>query len=312
MGHHHGHHHGHNHHHSTEKNAERSASGLGSAFLLNVAFTLLEFWGGWWTHSTAILSDAIHDLGDSFALALTWYFERLSHKGSTPQFTYGYRRLSVLAALISSGILLGGSLWVLLEAIPRLWNPETVKAEGMIVFALVGILANGLAFWRLHGGLGPAERAARLHLLEDVMGWVAVLVGSVVIAFTGWHWLDPVLSIGITAYILWNVGLNIKSFGAILLQGVPDSIAQDELIATLREVKGVKDLHDVHIWTLDSQSHVMSLHVLLESAEIQAEDVQLLKICLKDLIHASGIQHVTLEFEYPGEACMGCESIPLA
>ena len=296
MGHHHGGHHG---HHHSDTGSQGATSGLGSAFLLNVAFTLLEFWGGWWTHSTAILSDAIHDLGDSFALALTWYFEKLSHKGRTARFTYGYRRLSVLAALISSGILLGGSLWVLLEAIPRLWNPEAVKAEGMIVFALVGILANGLAFWRLHGGLGPAERAARLHLLEDV------------IAFTGWHWLDPVLSIGITAYILWNVFLNIKSFGAILLQGVPDSIPQEALMRTLREVEGVEDLHDVHIWTLDSQNHVMSLHVLLAQAHMSAEALQDLKSRLKALIHDCGIQHVTLELEYPGEVCAGCESIPL-
>lgn len=310
MGHHHGHHHGPAHSHPAN-GSEGKPSGLGSAFLLNVIFTLLEFWGAWWTHSTAIMSDAIHDLGDSFALALTWYFERLSHKGRTPQFSYGYRRWSVLAALISSGILLGGSLWVLLEAVPRLWTPTAVKAEGMIAFALVGILANGLAFWRLHGGLGPAERSARLHLLEDVMGWVAVLVGSIVIFFTGWHWLDPVLSIGITLYILWNVGLNIKSFGAILLQGVPDSIAQDELIDSLREVPGVKDLHDVHIWTLDSLSHVMSLHVLLENDKGSATDLQELKTRLKALIHAQGIQHVTLELEYPGESCGGCEPMVL-
>lgn len=309
MGHH--HHRNHGHHHHAETGTEGSTSGLGSAFLLNVSFTLLEFWGGWWTNSTAILSDAIHDLGDSFALALTWYFEKLSHKERTARFTYGYRRLSVLAALISSGILLGGSLWVLLEAIPRLWHPETVKAEGMLVFALVGILANGLAFWRLHGGKGPAERAVRLHLLEDVMGWVAVLVGSAVIYFTGWHWLDPVLSIGITAYILWSVFLNIKSFGAILLQGVPDSIPQSDLIQTLREVEGVQDLHDVHIWTLDSENHVMSLHVLLEKTQVTAEELQALKSRLKALIHGCGIQHVTLELEYPGEPCEGCEPIPL-
>lgn len=279
-------------------------SGLGSALLLNTAFTLLEFWGGWWTNSTAILSDAVHDLGDSFALALTWYFEKLSHKGRTARFSYGYRRLSVLAALISSGVLLGGSLWVLLEAIPRLFHPETVHVQGMLGFAVVGIVANGIAFWRLHGGLGPAEKAARLHLLEDVMGWVAVLVGSILLYFTQWQWLDPLLSIGITLFILWNVVGNIKSFGAILLQGVPEEIAQDELLQKLRDVAGVQDIHDVHIWTLDSQNHVMSLHVLLDRYPHSASEI---KQHLKDVIHQHGIAHVTLELEYPDEQCLGCE-----
>ena len=306
MGHHHGHHHhthGHAHSHAHSHGATPS-SGLGSALLLNTAFTLLEFWGGWWTNSTAILSDAVHDLGDSFALALTWYFEKLSHKGRTARFSYGYRRLSVLAALLSSGVLLGGSLWVLLEAVPRLFHPEAVHVPGMLAFAVVGIVANGLAFWRLHGGLGPAEKAARLHLLEDVMGWVAVLVGSVLLYFTGWQWLDPLLSIGITLFILWNVVGNIKSFGAILLQAVPETISQETLLDKLRQVPGVQDIHDVHIWTLDSQNHVMSLHVLLAP---DAGPAAPLKQQLRTLIHAHGIGHATLELEYPHEECVGCE-----
>lgn len=292
----HGHHHGPGHHH------HHGSGSLATAFFLNLTFALIELAGGWFTNSLAILSDAVHDLGDSAALGLTWYLEKVSHKARDQTYTYGYRRWSVAGALVSSLILFVGSGLILIEAIPRLWNPEPVMAPGMIALAVLGVLVNGLAVLKLKDHDSPGEKAARLHLLEDVLGWVAVLVGSILLYFTNWLWLDPLLSVGVSLFILRNVIINLKGFSRILLQAVPDGVDLQQLQSHIETLEGVDAVHDLHIWTLDSSRHVLSLHIVV-AAETPRDQLLKIKYAAKEIIRSAGIGHDTVEMEYADEAC---------
>lgn len=284
----------HHHHHGT--------GSLRTAFLLNLGFTVVELIGGMLTNSVAILSDAVHDLGDTVALGLTWYFEKMSLRSPDAVYTYGYRRWSVAAAVFSSLILLTGTALILKEAIPRLWDPQPVAAPGMIALACLGLFANGLAVFKLTGHDSPGTMAARLHLLEDVMGWAAVLIGAILIYFTNWTWLDPLLSVGVSVFILYNVLKNLKNFTRILLQAVPANVDLAGLQSRIEALEGVEAVHDLHIWTLDSSRHVLSLHVVINAAASR-EDLLRIKYAAKEIIRACGIGHDTLEMEYADEAC---------
>ena len=195
--------HGRIHHHHAIKN-------LKVAFALNFTFTFIEVIGGFLTNSIAILSDALHDLGDTLAIGLSWYFQKLSGKSRSQKFSYGYKRFSLVSALISAIILLVGSVLIIYKAIPRLINPEIVHVKGMFVIAILGVLVNGIAVLRLKKGHSSNERVVMLHLLEDVLGWLAVLFGSVLMYFFDWPIIDPILSIMIATFILWNALKNIK------------------------------------------------------------------------------------------------------
>ncbi len=286
---------GHHHHH-------HSGSALGFAFVINFVFSIIELIGGWLTNSVAIMSDGIHDLGDSVALALTWYFEKIAARPSTRAYTYGYQRFSVMAALISSLVLLVGSTLVLKEAVPRLWQAPEVHTPGMIAIACLGLVVNGLAFFRLHPDNSSGEKAVRLHLLEDVLGWVAVLLGAIVIYFTGWFWLDPVLSIAVALFILWNVVKNVYGFARIVLQAAPEDIDLAVLTQELEQLEQVHSIHDLHLWTLDSNKHVLSVHLVLHQNTSLAEGVKV-KHRAKKIIRGHGIQHDTLELETREENC---------
>lgn len=290
----HSHAHGHGHAHGSDV--------IGLAFFLNLTFTLIELVGGVLTNSMAILSNAVHDLGDSVALALTWYFEKISHRSRDTTYTYGYRRWSVAAAVFSSLILCSGSMLILKEAVPRLWNPEPVAAPGMIGLAILGVLINGFAMGRLHDHGSPAEKTIRLHLLEDVLGWVVVLIGGIGVYFFRWYWLDPLMSIGVSLFILRNVFRNLRAFSRILLQAVPEDVDLDDLQSRIQAVSGVQALHDLHIWTLDSSRHVLSAHAVV-AADTSRETLLKIKAEIKAIIREAGIGHDTLEMEYADEAC---------
>ncbi len=208
-----GHHH---HHHGSE------SGNIATAFWLNFSFTIIEFIGGWLTNSVAIMADAMHDLGDTLAIAFAWFAAKVAGKEATPRYSYGYRRWSLLSALINSVILVLGSCWILYEAIPRLWEPQLPHAAGMMALAVLGVLVNGAAVFKLRRGKTQNEQILTWHLLEDVLGWVAVLVGSILIYFTDWAWLDPLLSIGFTCFILINVWRNLRHTLALFLQVSPD------------------------------------------------------------------------------------------
>jgi cobalt-zinc-cadmium efflux system protein len=296
---HHWNHHQHDHHHHSD--GENRA--IGTAFFLNAAFTVIEIIGGFYTNSMAILSDAIHDLGDTLAIGIAWALEKLSLRKGNTEFSYGYRRMSTLAALINVVILTAGSVFIAAETIPRLLHPEEVNSGGMIVFALLGVFFNGLAVWRLgRGGNALNQRTVRLHLLEDVLGWGAVLVGSIVIHFTGFYQLDPILSLLIAAYILFNALRNMRGIMRVFLQATPGQIDVGELKDAIKSVSGVAEIHDFHLWTLDGDYHVLTLHAVTDKKRTTEECIAI-KESIRALSASRKVGHVTIELESAEEHC---------
>ena len=287
---------GHNHNHPKPSN-------LKLAFFLNLAFTIFEIIGGFYVNSVAIISDAIHDLGDSLSLGTAWYLERKSLKASDQNFTYGYKRFSLLGALITCIVLIIGSFFVINESIKRLLHPEPTNAEGMIVFAIVGVLVNGYAAWKLSGGSSLNERVVSLHLLEDVLGWVAVLIAAIVLLIWDIPFLDPLLSLAITAYILWNVFKRTKETLYIFLQGTPKEIKLEELTQKITNLSLIDSIHHTHVWTLDGESNVFSTHIKLVSF-VESEQISALKKEVQTILRNYNFSHSTIEIEQYGEVCM--------
>jgi cobalt-zinc-cadmium efflux system protein len=293
---HHGHSHGHGHSHDASQR-------LGLVFWLNLVFALLEIGGGFFLNSMAILADALHDLGDCLALGLAWYFHKLSGKKRDRHFSYGYRRFSLLAAVINGVILVGGSLLILRETLPRLWQtPTPLQTPGIILLALVGLSVNGFAVWRLRGGSSANERVVMLHLLEDVMGWAAVLIGGVVMYFTHWYLLDSLLALGIATWVSWNALRGLYQNLGILLQMIPENVDLEGLQQEIQALAGVLSVHDLHSWSLDGEFNILTLHVVVQDLGLTADNLAL-KQTIKALAQSRGIDHLTLELETPSEAC---------
>jgi cobalt-zinc-cadmium efflux system protein len=288
-------HHNHSHEHNSVKNIK-------IAFFLNFFFTIIEFIGGYLTNSVAIMSDALHDLGDTFSLGLAWFLEKFSSKKRTDKFSYGYKRFSLLGAFINAVILLLGSLFILSEAIPRIINPETSNAQGMLILAIFGILVNGYAVYKTSKGKTMNEKVISWHLLEDVLGWVAVFIVSIVMIFTNLTILDPILSILITLYILWGVLKNLKATALLFLQATPIDLDTNRIDNELRKSSLIQDIHDTHIWSLDGEEHILSSHIVIKGNSTK-EDIKKIKIEIKKNLINQGINHSTLEIEFEDEIC---------
>jgi len=289
------HHHDHHHDHTDVKNIK-------AAFFLNIGFTLLEIVGGIFTNSIAILSDAIHDLGDSLSLGLAWYFQKVAKKGSDTTYSYGYKRFSLLGAVINSIVLVTGSILILTVAIPRIFHPEATKTEGMFFLAIVGVLVNGAAVFRLKKGNSINEKVVSLHMLEDVLGWAAILVGSVIMHFFDAPILDPIMSIGIACFVLFNVFKNIRQSLRIILQGIPMEVNITNISEHLQQFDGVNNVHDLHVWSVDGNYNVLTVHIVLNS-KLEMEKLAELKAEIRDSLKEKGIQHATIEFETADESC---------
>lgn len=290
--------HNHNHDHSKDLSSER----LGWAFVLNLCFTIIEFIGGILTNSTAILADAVHDLGDSLSLGMAWVLNKLGKKQANNQFTYGYRRLSLAGAFMNAIVLIAGSAWVLVEAIPRLWNPEMPIAEGMIGLAILGIAVNGFAAYKLSTGKSLNERVINWHLMEDVLGWVAVLIVGVVLHYVHWPILDPLLSVAFTLFILFNVIRNLYETARLFFQAAPDNGTVTAVANTLKQLPHVVDVHHLHFWSLDGEHHVLTAHLVLDK-DIQTEARRELKAEIDKALAPYQLSHTTIELELPGELC---------
>ncbi len=289
-------------HHLHANRVEHAEPHFRAAFLLNLAFTLVEVAGGILTQSTAILADAIHDLGDSFSLAAAWGMERRSHRPGDRTYTFGYQRFSVLGGVISAAVLSAGAVLVLTRAIPRLFDPGTPHGPGMIWLAAAGIMVNGVAAWRMRRGRGINARLAAWHLLEDVMGWGAVLVGGVVISI--WHtaWIDPLLSILITLFIMRRVVVELRRAMRVFLQAAPKDIDLGKLKESLLSLPQVAQVHHLHLWSLDGERHVLTAHLVL-SQVLEPPALLELKHRARILISGFPVTHSTLEIEYPDETC---------
>lgn len=287
---------GHQHNHQSRKN-------ISIAFFLNFGFTLIEFAGGLLTNSVAILSDALHDLGDSISLGLAWYLEKVSRKKSDENYTYGYKRFSLLGAIANAIILTIGSVFIMLETIPRLINPQPADAKGMFLLAILGIIVNGVAVWRLKRGNSLNEKVVSLHLWEDVLGWAAILIGSIIMYFFDIPIIDPILSLAISVYILWHVVKNIRLSLRIILQGSPHEVKPEFIRNITMQLPGVDSVHDIHTWTIDGNYHVVTLHVVLNKA-LAMDELSKLKSAIRNKLHDSlEISHITIEFETSDEQC---------
>lgn len=285
-----------------EHHRHQASANLKVAFFLNLGFTILELFGGLYVNSVAIISDAIHDLGDTLSLGTSWYLQNKSSQKADAKFSYGYRRFSLFGALINSLVLVAGSILVVREAIARLLHPEYSNPEGMLVFALVGVAVNGYAAWRLSSGKTLNERVVSWHLLEDVLGWVAVLMVSIILLFKNVPYLDPALSILITLYILWNVVVRLKETLFLFLQGKPDDVHLDQVEKELIQIKNVASVHHTHIWSLDGEHHVFSSHVKLKNLQ-SFDELLAVKQAISKVIDRYPFEHHTIETELDRETC---------
>jgi cobalt-zinc-cadmium efflux system protein len=187
-------------------------------------------------------------------------------------------------------------------AIRRLVSPEQPNANGMLILAIIGIAANVIAMLRLKKGTSINERVVSLHFLEDVLGWCAVLIGSIVMMFTNVPILDPILSILISAFILWNVYKNLKATFRILLQGSPENFSEQEIRKKVLTIGGVKDIHDAHSWTLDGRYNIMTLHVVVDE-KFTLEQIQKTKEEVRHCLQHFNLQHITIEMELENQDC---------
>lgn len=272
------------------------------ALLLNLAFTIIEFIGGFITNSIAVMSDALHDLGDSIALGSSYFLEKLSHKKRDDVFSYGYRRFSLLSAIINGVVLMTGSVFIIIETVKRLWNPEPVSETGMVILAVVGIFFNALGAIRLSGGSGLNSRMLSWHFWEDVLGWVGVLIAGVVMMFVDFPVLDSILSLLFTIFILYNVTRIFRESAMIFMQSVPGDLDVNEIRQSISSMDHVDSIHDTHLWTMDGEFHVLTTHVVVDD-DLSGEEVVNIKQNIRKYLRSSGVEHCTIEMEYFKEEC---------
>ena len=277
------------------------------AILINITFAIIEVVGGLFTNSLTILSDALHDFGDSLVLIVAWLAEKKSETKPDHKRTFGYKRLSLGAAVITSIVLLSGSLFILSKAIPRLFQPEEVNASGMILLAIVGVIFNGVGFLKHKNGESMNEKALTWHLLEDILGWVVVLIGSVIMYFWNYPIIDPIMTIGYTIFIIWGVSKNVKESLNILMQGVPSHIDIRHIQQGLLSLTDVISVHDIHVWSLDGETDVLTGHIVVKDKALENQEET--KATIKIELGKHHIEHSTIELESES-SCSGIDCLP--
>lgn len=270
------------------------------AFILNISFSIFEFLGGIFTNSIAILSDSVHDLGDALSIGISYFLERKSKQKPDNEYTYGYVRYSVLGGVITTTILLVGSIIVILNAAKRIFNPVEVKYNGMILFAIVGVILNFIAAYVTREGDSINQKAVNLHMLEDVLGWIVVLIGAIIMKFTDIKIIDPIMSIGVSIFILISSLNNLKSILDLFLEKTPKDINIDELKEHLKEIKGVDDVHHIHVWSIDGFNNYATMHIVTKS-----KDIKNIKEKIREELKEHNICHAILETE--DEVCQDSE-----
>ena len=262
------------------------------AFLLNITFSILEFVGGLFTGSIAIISDAVHDLGDASSIGISYFLEKKSKKKADKKYTYGYLRYSVLGGVITTTILLVGSVFVIVSATKRLFNPVEIGYDGMIIFAVFGVILNFLAAYVTKDGDSINQKAVNLHMLEDVLGWIVVLVGAIIMRFTDIKVIDSIMSIGVAIFILVNSLKNLNEILNLFLGKTPPEIDIDEVKSHLLKIEGVDDIHHIHIWSIDGINNCATMHIVTKS-----KDISKIKHDIREELEEHNITHSILETE---------------
>ncbi|MBR4084798.1 MAG: cation transporter [Lachnospiraceae bacterium] len=267
------------------------------AFILNLSFSIFEFIGGTLTNSVAIVSDSIHDIGDAISIGISYFLEKKSKKQPDATYTYGYARYSVIGSVITTLILLFGSVMVIYNAVNRIIEPVDINYNGMILFAVIGVVINFGAAYLTKEGDSLNQKAVNLHMLEDVLGWVVVLIGAVIMRFTDISILDPIMSILVALFILTNAMKNLKEVLDLFLEKTPHGVSVEEIEEHVSEIEGVLGVHHIHIWSMDGHNNYATMHVVTE------ENAHVMKEKIREELKEHGISHVTLELEGKDEAC---------
>lgn len=265
------------------------------AFLLNLFFSIFEFFGGLFTSSVAIMSDSIHDLGDAISIGISYFLEKKSKQKPNDVYTYGYVRYSIIGSFITTVVLLVGTMVVVYSAIKRIINPVSINYNGMLVFAIIGLVINFIAAYSTREGDSLNQKAVNLHMLEDVFGWAVVLVGSIIMKFTDFSLLDSILSLCLASFLLVHIFKNLKSILDLFLEKTPKNIDTKHLKEHLLEIEGVKDVHHIHIWSLDGVNNFATMHVVSNDYSIKKE--------IREELKEHGINHTTIEIENEDEEC---------
>lgn len=268
------------------------------AFILNILFSIIELIGGLWIGSIAILSDALHDFGDAASIGIAYFLEKKSKKAPDEAYTYGYGRYSVLGGAVTTLILLIGSCIMIFHSIQRFFEPTQIQYNGMILFACIGVAINLAAALITKHGDSLNQKAVNLHMLEDVLGWTVVLVGAVVMRFTNLSWIDPLLSIGVSLYIMSHAIQNLWNILKLFLLKTPDNLTVSEIQRELYGLEGVMDVHHLHIWSIDGQHHSASMHIRFSG------DAHGVKEVIKNKLLDYNIIHSVLELESADEDCL--------
>jgi len=292
----------HSHSHSPNHDHHHGSGNIAVAFFLNLSFTIFEIIGGFYVNSIAILSDAVHDLGDSLSLGVSWYLQKKSGQHANEKYTFGYKRFSLLGALINSVVLILGSGYVIYESVQRLIKPEQTDAKGMLLFAVVGVAVNGYAAFRLSKGKSMNEKVLSWHLIEDVLGWAAILIVSIVMIFWDVSVLDPLLSLAIAAFILFNVIKRLKETLHVFLQGAPQEIDLSQLKEKILRIPKVNSIHHTHLWTLDEENQIFTIHVVVSKLSDISEIIHI-KNQVKAHLKRVNISHATIDIELEDEHC---------
>lgn len=268
------------------------------AFLLNLAFSLFEFFGGIFTNSVAIISDAVHDIGDAISIGVSYFLEKVSKRNPDDIYTYGYVRYSVMASVITTVILLTGSIMVIYNSILRLMNPVSINYDGMIIFAVIGVIVNFLAVYFTKEGNSLNQRTVNLHMIEDVLGWIVVLVGAIIMKFTNILVIDSILSIAVSLFIFIHALKNLKFILELFLEKIPNNVSIDDIKSNLLKLSGIKDVHHIHVWSIDGIHNYATMHIVVDDFSKKMKDR------IRDNLKDEGIFHVTMEFESSDEKCM--------
>lgn len=268
------------------------------AFILNISFSIFELIGGLFTNSVSIMSDAVHDLADAISIGISLILEKISKKKPNEEYTYGYIRYSVFGALITTTILTVGSILVIIGGVNRIINPRIINYDGMIIFAIFGVVINFMAAYFTKEGDSVNQKAVNLHMLEDVLGWVVVLIGSILMKFTDISIIDSIMSICIAIFILINAFKNLKNILDLFLEKTPKNISIKNLKNDLLKIKDVVDVHHVHVWSMDGISNYATMHVVTRS-----DNQKMIKNKIKKDLKKIGIIHTTVEIECMEEKC---------
>lgn len=267
------------------------------AFMLNLVFSVFEFIGGTLTGSVAIISDAVHDIGDAFSIGISYFLEKKSKKQPDEIYTYGYARYSVLGSLFTTAVLLVGSAIVIYHAVIRIFHPVPIDYQGMIVYAIIGVIVNFVAAYFTKEGDSLNQKAVNLHMLEDVLGWIVVLIGAIIMRFTDISVIDPMLSICVALFIFINAVKNLKHTADLFLEKIPEHIHIGEIKEHLLTIEGVFDVHHIHVWSIDGFHNYATMHVVTDG------DASVIKDAIREELKEHHIGHVTIELEGIHESC---------